>query len=120
MSGKRKHIKGKDVQQIFIPQYENLTILDFLAFAEQHPGVMQTLPAVRKEILKMPRAYIGHVIHTLVGRPFAQWVKDRVDQRHLKIAEERQMLIEMDPEIGHIYQESQAVSGEYPLHMIML
>ena len=52
----------------------------------------------------MSRAYIAAVIHTIVGTPFREWVKARVDERHLKIAEERQLLIEMDPEVGAVYK----------------
>ena len=37
---------------------------------------------------------------TLVGEPFAHWVKQRVDARHKKVAEEAEMHINMDPEIN--------------------
>ena len=45
----------------------------------------------------MSRAYIANIIHTLVGTPFKIWVKQRVDERHTKVAEERDLLIEIDP-----------------------
>ena len=61
---------------------------------------MRALPEVEKEILKMSRSYIANVIHTIVGLPFRQCVRDRVNERHLKVAEEGNLLIEMDPEIG--------------------
>ena len=50
-----------------------------------------------------------------MGLPFTKWVNERVDERHFKVAEERDLLIEMDPEIGDIYKASQAVSGKCSL-----
>jgi len=48
-----------------------------------------------------------------VGDPFKQWVHDRVEARNLKVAEEGDMMIEMDPDIAAIYRASNAVSGRY-------
>ena len=61
----------------------------------------------------MPRQYIANVIHTIVGEPFAQWVKARVEARNLKVAEEGNLMIDMDPEIARIYEASNATSGKY-------
>ena len=64
---------------------------------------MIAFPELMKEILKFPRAYIGNVIHTLVGKPFADWVKKQIDLRNEKVKEEKDMMIEMDPEIVRIF-----------------
>ena len=74
--------------------------------------ILQALPEVEKETLKMPRQYIANVINTIVGEPFAKWVTSKVNQRHAQIAEERDMHIEMDPQVAAVYQKSQAVSGK--------
>ena len=74
---------------------------------------MRAFPEVMKEILKFPRAYIGNVIHTLVGKPFADWVKKQIDLRNEKVKEEKDMMIEMDPEIARIFRQSTSVSGKY-------
>ena len=74
---------------------------------------MRALPMAQKEIRKMPREYIGNIIYTLVGDDFRDWVKSRVDQRNTKVAEEGDMMIDMDPEIYKIFQSSNAVSGKY-------
>jgi len=31
---------------------------------------MKALPIVKKEVLKLPRAYIANVCHTIIGDPF--------------------------------------------------
>ena len=99
---KRRLIKCKDVKHIIVPQYEGLTIDDMLAFGEQYPEVMRSLPLTGKEILKLPRAYIANVIHTIVGDLFAKWVHQRIHDRNKKITVEKDM-IDMDPEIMALY-----------------
>ena len=99
---KRRLIKCKDVNYIIVPQYEGLTIDDMLAFGEQYTEVMRALPAVNKEILKLPRAYIANVVHTIVGDPFAKWMNQRIYDRNKKITVEKDM-IDMDPEIVALY-----------------
>ena len=75
-------------------------------YAMGHPRVEKALPNAEKETLKLPRQYIANIINTIVGKPFVDWVKSKVDQRHAKVADERELHIEMDPEIAVIYQKS--------------
>jgi len=74
---------------------------------------MKAFPTETKEIGKFPRQYIANVIYTLVGSPFEVWVNKRVEDRHRKIAEDRDLNIEMDPEVAAIFEASNAVSGKY-------
>ena len=46
MSGKRTRIKGENVKHIHVPCYENLTIQEFLKFAQGYPAALQVLPVV--------------------------------------------------------------------------
>jgi len=68
-SGKRKIIKCDEVKVIQLPYYEGLSVEEMVAFAEDHNNgkAMLALPATMKEVLKMPRAYIANVIHTVLG-----------------------------------------------------
>ena len=109
---KRMKIHCNDVKHIVIPQFDGLAIEDLLAYASNYPEVMRALPVTQKEIRKLPRQYIGNIIHTIVGEPFKKWVHDRVEARNLKVAEEGDMMIELDPEIAEIYRASNAVSGK--------
>jgi len=49
-------------------------------FAEDYRGgvAMTALPAVKKEVLKLPRAYIANVIYTMVGKDFENWAAARI------------------------------------------
>lgn len=60
----------------------------------------------------MPRAYIGNVIYTKVGEPFKKWVDEQINKRNRKIVEDKDMVIEMDPEIARIFKASTSVSGK--------
>ncbi len=71
---------------------------------------MESLPEIEREIEKLPRQYLINTIYTKVGMPFKEWINDKVDKRHLKVAEEGDMFIEMDAEIAEIYKASKAVS----------
>ena len=73
MDGTKNFIPCDDVKVIFIPQYEHLSINDIIGYGNQHQAVIDALP-VAKECEKLSRDYIGNIIYTLVGDPFAQWV----------------------------------------------
>ena len=60
-------IKCVDVKVINVPHFDGLSVEDMLAFAEQYPDVMRAFPIVRKEVEKLPRAYIANVLHSLVA-----------------------------------------------------
>ena len=109
-SGRRRKILGKDVQYLSVPQYFGLSVVDILEYGTASAEVKNALPVVEKETLKMPRQYLINVIYTLMGLPFRMWVGSRVDERHKKVADERNMNIQMDPEIAAIFRSSTAVS----------
>ena len=72
--------------------------------------VMDYLPDVPKEVLKLPRAYLANVLFTVVGQRYADWVKRKIQERNEKRKSEREMSIAMDPEIMKIFQASTSVS----------
>ena len=67
MSSQRTKIKGVDVHHLSVPQYEDLTIKEFLSYAADKPAVMKALPVVEKERHKLPRQYVINVIYTFIG-----------------------------------------------------
>ena len=76
VAGKRKLIKTDDVQMINVPFFEGLSIESMLEWAASRPEpVMDALPIVKRELDKLPRAYIANVIHTLTGATFVKWVE---------------------------------------------
>jgi hypothetical protein len=61
---------------------------------------------------KLPRSYITNVIYTLAGAEFTAWVQERINERNEKLKADKDMIIEMDPEIARIFHASTAVSGK--------
>ena len=112
-AGKRTVIKSENIKHLHVPQFEHLAIKDMMEYCSAIPKVMKAFPTEAREIEKLPRQYIINVIYTLVGKPFELWVNQRIENRHAKIAEDRDLNIEMDPEIAAIFQASNAVSGKY-------
>ena len=108
---KKKKIKNVDVKVIHVPHFEGLTLETMLDYAQQHPQISQYLPAIQREIEKMPRHYIANVIYTVVGEPFQMWVNKQIDARNDKIKAEQDIMIEMDPECAAIIKASQSISG---------
>ena len=83
-----------------------------LAFGQNFASVSESLPSVRKEIMNLHRQYIANVIYTRLGDAFSRWVDERVNARHKRVADERNLNIELDPEIAEIFRNSNAISGK--------
>ena len=66
-------IRNSEVRVIALPFYEGISIEEILEFGSSHGNgeAMLALPSVRKEILRLPRAFIGNVMFTIIGEPFA-------------------------------------------------
>ena len=74
---------------------------------------MNAFPLEEQERLKLPRQYIINLIYTLAGQQFRTFVDALVDKRHNKVAEQKQMFIELDPEIAEMFNQSSAVSTSH-------
>ena len=72
-ANKRRLIRNSEVRVIALPFYEGISIEEILEFGSSHGNgeAMLALPSVRKEILRLPRAFIGNVMFTIIGEPFA-------------------------------------------------
>ena len=85
-------------------------ILKFLR--DNHPHVFQYLPDPKLELPKTPKAWTCNIIASVLGEVFNKWVKGQVDARHSKVADQKDIMIQMDPDIAKIFHESTAVSSK--------
>ena len=92
-------IKSSDVQVLFAPLYKGLSIEAFLAEAKKYPGTMDYLPDPR-DMHRIPRQFIVNVVHTIIGQPIKDLVKASIKTRNDQVAENRHLMIELDPEIA--------------------
>ena len=66
----------------------------------------------------MHRQYVINLVYTTVGDDFSDWVDMILRQRNKRLADERNMNINMDPEIAKVYRASTTISGKYILDQI--
>ncbi len=60
---------------------------------------MDYLPDQR-DMHRLPRQYIVNVVHTVIGQPIKDLVKASIKARNDQVAENRHLMIELDPEIA--------------------
>ena len=63
----KKRIKCEEVQVLQVPHFEGLTIQTMLEYIEGNEEVEKALPGIRREIERLPRAYLANLIYTIVG-----------------------------------------------------
>ena len=100
----RTRIKCEEVQVLQVPHFEGLTISTMLEYVEGNETVLRALPSIKREVDRLPRAYLANVIYTIVGQPFKTWVEQQVALRNQKVALEGAKLIVMVPEIARLFQ----------------
>jgi len=102
------------VKVIQLPHYYGLDTESILEWASKHDNgkVMEALPEIKKEIMKLPRAYIANIVYSIAGKPFQDWTNARIVERNRKVAEDKDLSINMDPSIAAIFRASNAVSGK--------
>ena len=92
--------------------YKGLTIEAILEQGKRNDQVLTHLPDAA-DIHRLPRQWIINVIYTLVGEPFANWVKDLIKSRNDHVAEQNELMLELDPEIAAAFRGSLNISSKY-------
>ena len=86
---------------------------------DAHPQVYDYLPEPNIELPKTPKQWLANVCATILKDKFSNWVKAQVAARHDKVAVKKDLMIQMDPEIAKIFEQSTAVSSKcfWSLHI---
>jgi hypothetical protein len=50
---------------------------------------------------------------TVLGEPFAAWVKNCIEERNQRLINERNLAINLDPEIARAFREATNVSSKF-------
>ena len=66
-----------------------------------------------RDIHRLPRQWIVNVIYTLVGEAFGTWVSELVKGRNDYVAEKRDLIIELDPQIAAAFRNSVNISSKW-------
>ena len=95
-----------------VPQYEGLSIDRILEKGQEHPEVVNYLPDER-DIERLPRSFIVNVTYTLMGEKFKSWVHEVIVERNNRIAENRKLIIELDPAVAAAFRDSVNISSKF-------
>ena len=76
-----------------------------LKWAEEYDKgrALKYLPRNELDLARLPRQWIINVVFTLCGEDFEKWVKKTIKARNEGIMEQRDLLINMDPEMAQIF-----------------
>ena len=65
-----------------------------------------------RDIHRLPRQWIINVVYTIVGDSFGTWVSELVKDRNVHVAEQRDLIIELDPQIAAAFKSSVNISSK--------
>jgi len=65
---------------------------------------------VEQEIYKLPKQWIVNVCYKIIGDRFEKWIMLKIHERNDKLAETKNLMISIDPEIAKIFNSSNFVS----------
>ena len=108
---KRVDIPAKDMKSLYVPLYKGLSIDDFLTKAEETPAVFAYFPD-RRDFSRLPRQWIANVLFTVLGQPIADFVNKSIKERNDRVAENRNLIIELDSAIDEAFKQSLNVSSK--------
>ena len=79
-------------------------LCDVLATNSQE--MARYMPDELCEIKKLPRGWIINVGASVVGKPFLDWIKEKITERNEKQTSEKNLLIKMDPQLAAAFNNS--------------
>ncbi len=97
---------------IYVPLYEALSIKLIFQKIREHPQVLAYLPE-EQDWGRLPRQFICNIAHTIIGKPFSQWVMQADNVRNQSVAAKQDCMIHMDPEIAKAFEASTAISSKF-------
>ena len=66
---------------------------------DERDKILKALPTENKEMDKLLKQYMANIIYTIIGENFKDWVQKRINDRNDKVKNEKDMLVELDPDI---------------------
>ena len=85
LNQKKRHLLNDQIQHFHVPQYKSLTVEKILEFICDLPDIASFLPD-DIDLPKTPKQWIINVCAAVIGRPFKNWVSQRVEDRNEQMA----------------------------------
>ena len=102
-------IKCSKIKHLFVPHYKPLSCSKIFAFLNNHPESFQYFPDAQ-DIDKLSRQWVINVAYTVVGDAFKDWVNKNVEERNQKQAVEKNLIMQIDPELEKAFMASSTFS----------
>ena len=99
-------INADHVRILQVPQYETLSVAKLVVFLDQFQEMHHYMPDTQCELRKLPRGFVINVAASVVGKPFIDWIKAKIQERNAKQAREKNLLIKMDPQLAAAFGNS--------------
>jgi hypothetical protein len=109
---------GSEIQHLHCPQYETLSTKSILEWACAQSNLIQMYLPEEREIVKLPKQWILNVVYAILGEAFSTFIHERCQARNDKIIQERQMTINVDPEIAAAFNACNHVSSKYKYYAL--
>ena len=97
---------------MYVPQYKNLSLEKIFEYIGQVPQIEAYLPD-EIDIPKIPKQWIVNVCASILGQNFRDWVTQQIQDRNTLIAEKKEIMINMDPQLAAKFQASTHVSRKW-------
>ena len=105
----KRHLTNDQIQTIYVPGYDNLTIKHIGAFAMQQPNITDYLPD-HPDLKKVPKQWIVNVCSAVIGAPFRAWVSEQIKERNELMKSKKNMMINIDSKMAQNFANSTHVS----------
>lgn len=112
-------IKAAAIQVLYVPLYKGLTIETILEQGRKNEQTMHYLPDER-DIHRLPRQFIAAIVFSIVGEPFKAFVSQGIKERNDAVAENRNLMIELDPAIAEAFRSSVNISSKCSQLLLLL
>lgn len=77
-------VNADSVRYLQVPQYEELSLQKIVEFLDQFPAMRAYMPDTAGEVRKLPRAFVINVGASVIGQPFLDWIKKKIQERNAK------------------------------------
>ena len=99
-----------------MPQYKSLSIEKILGYVSTKGRIDLYLPD-EPDLPKVPKQWIVNVCAAVLGEDFKGWVRDQVEERNELMAEKKEVMIAMDPQMAAKFAASTHVSSKCPIYL---
>jgi hypothetical protein len=108
-------VKATNIKVLSVPNYEGLTIDDFLKKAKNYHIMNSYLPEER-DIHRLPRSFIINVLYTMIGEDIKLYVSRIIEERNKAVVDHQRMALELDDDIRRAFEMSTSISRK--LHFV--